>query len=235
MTINTYNEKSLHAALKIYYAGEDGALEVPVDGYIVDVVRDDLLIEIQIQSFSSIKEKLRVLSETHHVLLVYPIVRERWLFKAPKPGSGRSEPMRRKSPKRGTVEEVFPELVSFPDLLRCPTFSLEVVFTQEEELRHYDKRRGWRTHGWVTDDRLLLDVVERRRFSSPVDFAPLLPADLPAAFTTADLARAVGRSRRFGQKMAYCLREMGVIEAMSRRGRAILYARGPVDPDRRDR
>lgn len=225
MTINTYNEKSLHAALKAFYAGDEGALEVPVEGYIVDVVRDDLLIEIQTQNFSSIKGKLAALSEGHQVLLVYPIVRERWLIKAPKPGSGRSKPTRRKSPKRGTVEEIFPELVSFPDLLRRPTFSLEVAFTQEEELRHYDKRRGWRTRGWVTDDRLLLDVVERRRFTRPVDLAPLLPSDLPATFTTADIAKAVGRSRWFGQKMAYCLREMGVIEAIGHRRRAILYTR----------
>ncbi len=51
--INTYNEKSLHAALKVWYAGEEGRTEVPVDGYIVDVVLGEQLIEIQTASFAS--------------------------------------------------------------------------------------------------------------------------------------------------------------------------------------
>jgi hypothetical protein len=130
---------------------------------------------------------------------------------------------RRKSPKRGTLLELYPELVSFPDLLLRETFSLEVVFTQEEELRHRDARRGWRRHGWVIDERRLLDVVSCRRFEHPSDFADVLPAGLPDRFTTSDLAKALGRSRRLAQKMAYCLREMGVIVDVGRRRRSILY------------
>ncbi len=225
--INVYNEKSLHAALKAWYAGATGQLEVPVDGYVVDVVRGHQLIEVQTQSFSSIKDKLRALSQAYHVMLVFPIARETWLVKAPRPGAIDRKPRRRKSPKRGRVEALFVELVSFPELIWRSTFSLEVAFTREEELRHYDPRRGWRNRGWVTDDRLLLEVVETRRFSTAADFAPLLPVALPATFTTADLADALGRSRRLAQKMAYCLREMAVIEAVGYRRRAILYQRSP--------
>jgi hypothetical protein len=121
--------------------------------------------------------------------------------------------------------ELYDELVSFPQLLRRPTFELEVAFTQEEELRSYDPRRGWRRHGWVVDGRRLLDVVRCRRFSGPEDFATELPESLPGRFTTADLARAIGRSRRIAQKMAYCFREMGLIEDVGRRKRSILYTR----------
>ena len=120
------------------------------------------------------------------------------------------------------------ELVSFPGLVANPNFAVEVVFTREDQLRHHDPRRGWRRHGWVTDDRILLEVVETRRFSRPEDFVPLLPPTLAARFTTADLAAAVGRSRRFAQRMAYCLREMGMLTAVGRRGRAVLYAQ-PAD------
>lgn len=230
--INTFNEKSLHAALKSWYAGADGALEVPVDGYIVDVVRGDLLIEIQTGNFSNIKDKLLALSATRDVLLVYPIQREKWLVTPPdgaKPGSQaaqRKTSTRRKSPKHGTAEDVFSELVRLPpDLIRRPTFSLEIAFTHEDELRHYDARRGWRRNGWVSDDRILLDVVEQRRFACPADFAALLPPELPAAFTTTDLARALHRPRWLAQKMAYCLREMDVIVRIGHRKRAYLYTR----------
>ncbi len=48
---------------------------------------------------------------------------------------------------------------------------------------------------------------------------------LKEPFTTADLAGAMGRGKKLAQKMAYCLRRMGVIQQVGRRGRANVYAR----------
>ena len=45
--IGTLNEKPLHAGLKEWVARPGDAFEQPVDGYVIDIVRDDLLIEIQ--------------------------------------------------------------------------------------------------------------------------------------------------------------------------------------------
>jgi hypothetical protein len=234
-TINTYSEKSLHAALKSWYAREGGQMEVHVDGYIVDVVRPGLLIEVQTGNFANIKTKLLALSDTHNVLLVYPVPVERWLVTPPgggKPGSTAAttkKPSRRRSPKCGTAEDLFPELVRLPaELIRRPTFSIEIAFIREDELRHYDARKGWRRRGWVSDDRILLDVVDRRRFTCPADFAALLPAALPADFTTTDLAKALRRPRWLAQKMAYCLREMEVIEQVGHRKRSYLYRRRAI-------
>ena len=57
-TIGLLNEKALHASLKQWYARPGDQLEVAVDGFVIDIVRDDLLIEIQTRNFSSIKSKL---------------------------------------------------------------------------------------------------------------------------------------------------------------------------------
>jgi hypothetical protein len=56
--INVYNEKSLHAALKKWYTQPGDQLEIRVDGYIIDLVRGDLLVEVQTGSFSPLKRKL---------------------------------------------------------------------------------------------------------------------------------------------------------------------------------
>jgi len=214
------NEQPLHAALKKYYASPGSCLEAEIDGFVVDVAREDLLVEIQTGNFSSIKEKMTRLADLHPLLLVYPIARQKWLLKLPKKPGGQTK--RRKSPKRGRVEEVFKELVSFPHLVRSQTFSLEVVFTHEEEVRRYDPER-WRNRGWVTVERRLLDVVDRHTFRSPQDLATLLPPGLPDRFTTADLAGAMDGPRWLAQKMAYCLRNMDVIAQVGRRGRSNLY------------
>lgn len=220
--INTFNEKPLHAALKHWYAQPGARFEVPLDGYIIDLVQGDLLIEIQTGSFASLKAKLHTLVERHPVRLVYPIAAEKWIVKLPQEPGGKS--IRRKSPKRGCVVELCAELVSFPRLLAHPNFTLEVLLTQEEEVRRFDARQAWRRRGWVIEERRLLDVVARHRFDTPDALAALLPADLPTPFTTTDLAAALGQSRWLAQKMAYCLRETGGIEATGKRGRAVLYA-----------
>lgn len=221
--VGTLNEKPLHAALKEWYARPSDRFEVPVEGFIVDIVRGDLLIEIQTRNFAAIKRKMSVLTASHPVRLVYPIAREKWIVKLAKDGGSRSS--RRKSPKRGAIEQVFEELVSFPKLLSSPNFSVDVLFIQEEEIRRYDGSRGWRRRGWVTHERQLLQVMSQRFLGTPRDMRALLPSTLVEPFTTADLAAAIVKPRRLAQKMAYCLREMGIIAAAGKRGNTILYTR----------
>src|SRR4026209_2429372 len=101
--IGLLNEKPLHASLKRWYARPGDRFEVPVDGFVIDIVRDDLLIEIQTRNFSSIKVKLNKLARSHQIRLIYPIVQEKWIVRGA---------TRRKSPKRGRLEDLFWELVS---------------------------------------------------------------------------------------------------------------------------
>jgi hypothetical protein len=222
--IGTLNEGSLHAALKEWYAQPGDRFEVSVGGFVVDIVRGDLLIEIQTGNFSSIKRKMRALVQDHPVRLVYPIAREKWIVRLAKDGSG-DVLGRRKSPKRGAIEHLFEELVRLPKLLANPNLALEVLFTQEEEIRCYDGKRAWRRRGWVIQERRLLDVVDRRLFETPPDLASLIPSNLAEPWTTADLAAATGQPRWLARKMAYCLRKMGAVEAVGKQGNAILYVR----------
>lgn len=222
--IGTLNEAPLHAALKQWCAEPGARLEVKLAGYVIDIVQPDgLLVEIQTRSFSSMKRKLYKLTEDHPVRLVYPVARDKWIVKPSRlPGQKAG---RRQSPKHGTVAHVFTELVSFPGLMAHPNFSLVVLLTQQEEIQRYDGKRGWRRKGWVVDRRRLLDVVEQHLFHSPADLANLLPADLAAPFTTATLAKQMRIPRRLAQQTCYCLREMGVLERVGKKGNAHLYRR----------
>lgn len=217
--IGLLNEKPLHASLKQWYAQPGDQFEIPVDGFVIDIVRDDLLIEIQTGNFSSIKSKLIKLARSHRVRLIYPIVQEKWIVRLASCGRG---PMRRKSPKRGRLEDLFWELVSIPQLLSHPNFSLEVLMIRQEEVRRFDNKRNWRRRGWVIEGRQLLDVLDRRLFGGSADWLGFLPDGL-GSFTTKELATEIDARRELAQKMAYCLREARIIELIGRRGRANLY------------
>jgi len=220
-SIGLLNENPLHAALKKWYARPGDRLEVSVDGFVIDIVQGNLLIEIQTGNFASVKSKLIELTLAHPVRLVYPIAQEKWIVRLAKDGSGQMS--RRKSPRQGKVEDVFWELVSFPELLLSRNFSLEVLLIQEEEVRRYEGKRKWWRRGWVTEERRLLEVVQRKLFETPTDICALLPMGLREPFATKDLADAIDSQQKLAQKMVYCLRKMGAIECVGKRGRANLY------------
>jgi hypothetical protein len=219
--IGSLNEKPLHTSLKEWYARPGDQFEVAVDGFVIDIVQDDLLLEIQTGNFASIKSKLLDLVREHRTRLIYPVAQEKWIVRLAKDNS--AGVVRRKSPKRGRVEDLFWEMVSFPQLLANPNFSLEVLLIREEEVRRFDGRRKWRRKGWVIEEHRLLEVVERRLFEEPADWREVLPKNLGESFTTKDLAEAIGIRRQLAQRMAYCLRQVGLIELRGKRGRANLY------------
>jgi hypothetical protein len=218
--IGLLNEKPLHASLKQWYALPGDQFEVPVGGFVIDIVRDDLLIEIQTRNFSSIKSKLNKLARSHRVRLIYPIVQEKWIVRLQHYHCGAT--IRRRSPKRGRLEDLFWELVSIPQLLSNPNFSLEILMIRQEEVRRYERKRKWRGKGWVIEGRQLLQVLDRRVFGASADWLWFLPAGLES-FTTEDLATRMNTRRDLAQKMAYCLREGNMIEIIGKRGRANLY------------
>jgi hypothetical protein len=72
-------------------------------------------------------------------------------------------------------------------------------------------------------ERRLVDVVDRVVFADPADLARLLPDGLPERFTTGDIAVGLGRPPRIAQQLAYCLRRLGLIEAVGKRGNTVEY------------
>jgi len=214
--IGTLNEGSLHAALKADYAQPGDEFEVPLDRFVIDIRRDDLLIEIQTSSFASMGNKLDHLLPDHRVLLVHPIAVETYLQK---PGA---KP--RKSPKRGSVYDLFEELVSIPTLLDHPNLSLEIALVSVTKVQEPDPKLRRGRGGFRTSDRILREVVERHRFDQVTDLLDLVPDGLPAEFTTADLAALAGIKRDIAQRMAYCFRPLGLFHERHRTKAGIHYS-----------
>ncbi len=214
-------ENSLHEGVKHWYAAHGDLIEENVEGYLIDVVRGEQLIEIQTSNFSAIKKKLAKLIRHYRVRLVHPVSQRKWIVRIDANGEMIS---RRRSPRRGRVEDVFLELVYMPDLIQEPNFSLEVLMIHSEEVLVNDGRGSWRRRGWSIHDRRLLEVLESLVFSEPRDFHRLLPESLQPEFTTRQLSEALGLRQNIAQKMVYTLRHMEAIEAIGKRGRARVYS-----------
>jgi hypothetical protein len=219
--IGVQNEKSLHAALKQWYAQPGDQLEAKVDGFVVDIVRGDLLIEIQTRNLAAIRRKLHALLDRHHVRLVYPIAQEKWIVR--KTGLGKKILGRRKSPKVGRLSDLFEELVSIPDLINHENLVLEIALIQEEEIRHADGRGGWRRKGQSIHDRKLIQVLETVTFEKKEDFLRFLPDGLEQPFSNQSLTARIGGSIHATRKMTYCLKKMGMIQEVAKNGNRLLF------------
>lgn len=225
--IGTLNEGSLHASLKRIYAEPGDQFEVPMEGFVIDIVRaagqrNELLIEIQTGSFGAMGNKMDRLLTERKMLLVHPIAVRSTLHK---PGA-----RPRKSPKQGNVYSVFDELVSIPTLLDHPNLELELVLVNVSKKQIHDPKARRGRGGFRTVDRSLDAIIHTERFSTIDDLLRLMPEALPEIFTTADLVAGGCPSRDAAQKLAYCFKAAGLIDQVDRTRAGIHYRlsdRGP--------
>lgn len=216
-------ETSLHRQLKEHYARPGDRIEVALAGYRIDVVRGKLLVEIQHGSLSAIRDKVRRLLDQHRVLVVKPIVARKLLVQ--QDAKGGRVLRRRKSPLRGTLLDAFDELIYFTRVFPHPKLTLELLLVEIEEWRYpgHGRRRRWRKNDYQVEDRRLIEVTDRLRLSKASDLAKLLPPRLPEPFHTGDLADQLGVARWVAQRIAYCLRKMGAVDQVGKRGNTRLY------------
>jgi len=220
-SIGTLKESSLHAALKQWYKESKDQLEMPIENFIIDIVRDDLLIEIQTKNFSIIKRKLETLLKNHKVLLIHPIIKDKWIINIDV--QSKKSTRKRLSPIHRSYLDIFDELIRIPDLITNPNFTIELLLVQIEEFRMNDGRGSRRRKGWSIFDRRLVRVLGKKVFYTPFDFLMLKPASLKTPFTNAELAYSLEKSLRLAQKMSFCLRKMGIIKIIGKKGKYHLY------------
>ncbi len=224
--IGQLTERSLHAALKEYLAQPGDQFEVKLGRYVIDIIRGDLLIEIQTRHLYALRPKLRRLLEDHRVHLVHPLPHERHIVREARDGGL----TRRQSPKRAAVHDIFTELVRIPDLAAHPNLTLEVLLIHEEQVWRDDGQGSWRRGHWSLIDRRLLGVRQSAVFTQPADYLALLPP-LPEPFTNADLAAVQGWNGHLAGKATYALRAMGLLDLVGKHGRTHVYCiHSGVDP-----
>lgn len=224
-SIGMKNESSLHIQIKQWYFQDGDKVEVPVGSYIIDIVRENLLIEIQTKNFSAMKRKLKDLLNEHKVRVIHPIAVTRHITYLTTDSDGNVQHTTRKSPKKGTLLDVFNELIRITDFLDNPNLELEILLIHEEELRCNDGKGSWRRKGVSITDRQLKDVHESYIFKNKQDYLNMLPPNLPEFFTTKTLAKALGIKVNTSRKIAYCLKKINIIRQIGKEGNMLVYTR----------
>jgi hypothetical protein len=219
-SIGRLNETDLHEQLKHHYAGASGTMETDIAGFVVDVVHDHELIEIQTRGLGKLRRKIETLTELRPLRVVFPVAAETRIIKLDSDGSVISS---RRSPKRGRVESLFRELTSIASLLPHPEVTVEVVLLSAVERRVDDGKGSWRRHGVSIVSRALAEIRETVALCTRSDYLALLPPSLPEEFTNRELSEAASLPYSLCQPMTSSFRKMGLIEITDKRGRELVY------------
>lgn len=223
MLLKIHMETTLHRQLKDLFREPNSPIEVKLGRFRIDVVNGDRLVEIQRSGLASIRSKIKkLLSEGFCIDVVKPLVARKQLVKLSRYNG--VEVDRRWSPLRGTVLDVFDELMYFTEVFPHPNLKLITPLVTIEEVRFpgHGRRRRRRDGDFVVKDRHILELHETYSFSAVTDLFQVLPRNLPTEFDTRELAAGMSVPRDQAQKVAYVMRKIGGMVQIGKRGNAIL-------------
>jgi hypothetical protein len=212
---------SLHQQLKQQYVADSDRHEVTLEGFRIDAVdRKGRLIEVQCASLAAIRDKIRTLLENHKVIVVKPLASRKRIVTL-KAANG--EPVSsRYSPIRQQASHIFLELVHF-GVFPHPRLQLDVVLTEQQEIRVPPTARSSWKKRYSVRDRMLVNVEQTIRLKTANDLWDILEAEVPEVFTTEDLATIAGIPRWLAQKAAWCFRRMDFLTVCGKRGNSLEY------------
>lgn len=223
-SIGVLKEKPLHAILKWWLDDNPAHHEICLPcGKVADIFDGTAVTEVQTGSFSPLRKKLEVVLEHHPVTVVHPVVRRKYLrWVDPDTGEITSA---RKSPRVGSFTDGGKELIYLLPLLGHPNLTVRLVLVDAEEQRLAD---GWGSGGKRGSHRavlLPLSVEDTLTLRCPADYAALIPAALPAAFTAQQFGKSAKMQGRNLHGTLKVLLDRGVLKREKKEGNAFIYER----------
>lgn len=218
--IGTLSEKTLHAVVKNYMEPDEDYHEVPLEGFVADIFRDDAVTEIQTSNFDKLRRKLDRFLPLYPVTLVYPVPATKWVIWV-EPETG-LEVSRRKSPKKGSPYQAFRELYKIKQYLGHPHLRIVFLFIDIEETKLLD---GWsrdKKRGATKYDRIPLALVDEMVFERVEDYRMMIPPEL-SGFTTREYAKSTKIPLSHAQTALNIFHYLHVVERVGKQGNSYLY------------
>lgn len=218
--IGTLSEKTLHAVVKNYVEPNEDYHEVPLEGYVADVFRENEVFEIQTAHFDVLRRKLDKFLPLYKVTIVYPIPAVKWVIWV-EPETG-LEVSRRKSPKQGSQYQAFRELYRIKTYLNHPNLNLLFLFIDMEETKILD---GWskdKKRGATKYDRIPTALVDEMLFECVEDYRMMIPPEL-SGFTTREYAKSAKIPVAQAQTALNIFHYLDVVERVGKKGNSYVY------------
>ena len=224
--IGVLSEKTLHSVIKRFIEPNEALQEVKVGGYYADIKNEDGIFEIQTRSFNKLRAKLTSYLETEKVTVVYPIPAVKRLIWIDAQTGELTSP--RKSPKRGSYFDAFPELYKLDMLIANESLRVLLLLINMDEYRYLN---GWSTDGKkgsTRHERYPIALADSLILATIEDYEGLLPSDLCSPFTSKEFASAAKIRTRIAQTVLTVLLKRGAVQCVGKSGRLNLYMKASM-------
>lgn len=219
--IGTLQEKTVHSVLKYYYAPNPIYHEKKIETYVADICVDGEIFEIQTRNFNTMRGKLSSFLVEHDVTIIYPIAFTKWVQWIDMETGELSS--KRKSPKKGTVYNIIPELYRIRMFLKNPNLHFILSFLEIEEHKYLN---GWskdKKRGASRADGFPVDIIKEVYLSNIMDYTVFLPEQLPDIFCSKDLSKQAKIPLHYAQKTLLLLHDLELVERIGKKGNLYLY------------
>ena len=219
--IGVLSEKTLHSVIKRFIEPNEALQEVKVGNHYADIKNDDGIFEVQTRSFNRLRTKLASYLETERVTVVYPVpATKRLIWIDAQTGESTSP---RKSPKRGSYFDAFPELYKLDMFITNDSLRVLLLLIDMDEYRYLN---GWSADGKkgsTRHERYPIALADSMLLATKENYEGLLPSDLCSPFTSKELATAAKIRLRLSQTVLTVLLKRGAVQCVGKSGRLNLY------------
>lgn len=233
--IGTLGEKQMHAAIKRFICPDERFHEVSLDSgehvgeigadgkkikkrrFVADILKNGSVYEIQTGALPPLIEKIKWILENtdHNVTVIHPIAETKWVNVL---NSKNDIEKRYRSPVRGRIKDIAPELYAVKDFVGSPRFSLVILFVEAEQYIKSTQKRSRRK--FQKYELIPVNLLRAQIFRSLDDYKIFIPDSLDGEFTVKEFSKLSKIHGMDAYHTVYALSNLGLIEECGKIGRA---------------
>ena len=239
-------EKQMHAAIKRFICPDESKHEILIDGsvgckksdteaesdkktkkrrFVADILDGNTIYEIQTGGFSPLRDKIQwILDNTsYNITVIHPIAETKWVSLInTKTGNVEN---RKKSPVKGKITDIAPEIYFFRDFISSPRFSLVILMMEAEQYKKNIQKDGRKRPRYRKYELIPISLLRAYLFRDVSDYSIFIPDDLEKPFCVKDYSARSGIHGIDAYSIVKTLCHLGLLEPAGTLGRAAAYKR----------
>ncbi len=235
--IGTLSEKQMHAAIKRFICPDGSCHEIPLDTgeragetdecgkkikrrkFVADILKNGNVYEIQTGALPPLTEKIKWILENtnHNVTVIHPIAETKWVNVLNKQNDIEK---RYRSPLKGKLNDIAPELYAIKDFVNSPRFSLVILFMEAEQYIKAAAKKGRSRPRYKKYELIPVNLLRAHVFRNLDDYKIFIPDSIDGEFTVKTFSSLSKIRGRDAYVAVYSLCDLGLIEECGKIGRA---------------
>ena len=238
--IGTLGEKQMHAAIKRFICPDTEKHEIPLDSgerageigedgkkikrrkFVADILNDGNVFEIQTGSLVPLREKIDWIlkNTTHTVTVIHPIAETKWVNLL---NAKNDIEKRYRSPVKGKLGDVAPEIYSIKDFIGSPRFSLVILMMEAEQYMKSGAKSPRSRKKYKKYELIPVNLISAAIFKGLDSYKAFIPDSLDGEFTVKQFSAASKIRGMDAYSAVHSLCDIGLLEKCGSIGRAAAY------------